>query len=253
VNYIGIYSLLRQEFRRFTRVGIQAFFTPWITALLYILIFGKVVGVRIGEISGVSYIDFVIPGLLMMNIMQAAFMQSSSSLYFRRFLKNIDELLTAPLSAFEIIISFLLNGVIRSLIVGGGVYIIALFFTATSVERILLSLFYIVGVSITFSLAGLLVGLWSEHFEHLSIPQTFVIIPLSFLGGMFNSVSMLPEKFQMAMYLNPFFYFVDGLRYSMIGVSESDRLLGVFLISSLVFLLGFWVWYLFQKGYKLRS
>ena len=238
---------------RFSRVLVQTLVTPWISALLYILIFGEVVGRRIGEISGVSYIDFVVPGLLMMNIMQSAIMHTSSSLYFKRFLRNIEEILTAPLSYMEIILGQLASGVIRGLIVGGGVYAIALLFTVTDISHFFLFLFYSISVAAIFSLLGLLIGLWAENFEQLAIPQTFIIMPLTFLGGLFNSIHMLPDKYQWLVEINPIFYFVDGLRYSMIGVSESNRIIGFFLIFGLIFCLGFWVWYLFKKGYKIRT
>ena len=234
-------------------MGTQVLFTPWVSALLYILIFGRVIGLRIGSFAGGSYIDFVIPGLLMMNIIQAAFGHASSVLYFGRFLGTIAELLTAPLSYLEIILGFLISSLIRVLVIGAGIYLIALLFTAATIGHFWLFVFYVVSVSIIFSLAGLLVGLWANHFEHLAMPQTFIIMPLTFLGGLFNSIHMLPERFQIFMRLNPFFYFVDGLRYSMIGVSESHRSVGVILIFVLIFVLGAWVWRLFEKGYKIKT
>ena len=253
MNTIGFYAFIRQEVLRFIRVGNQSLFTPWVTALLYIFIFGEIVGRRIGQISGVNYIDFVIPGLLMMNVMQASFMQTSSSLFYQRFLRHIEEVLTAPMSYLEIISGFLVAGILRGVVGGAGVYVLALLFTVASVAHLGVFLFYTVTVSIVFSLAGLLIGIWADSFEELTVPQTYVILPLSFLGGLFNSVHMLPEKFQIFMRLNPFFYFVDGLRYSMIGISESNRTFGIFLIFFLIFALGALVWFLFQKGYKIRT
>ncbi|MBI2023608.1 ABC transporter permease [Candidatus Giovannonibacteria bacterium] len=253
MNLIGIQAFIERETERMFRLGTQVLFSPWISALLYILIFGRIVGARIGEISGVPYIDFVVPGLLMMNISQAAFGHASSALYFNRFLGNITEIITAPLSYFEIMIGFLASSLVRVLVIGGGVYAIALFFTTASIEHFWLFLFYIFSISIVFALAGLIVGLWAEHFEHLAIPGTFIIIPLTFLGGLFNSIHMLPAKLQIFAKLNPFFYFIDGLRYSMIGVSESNRLIGVLLLLFLILLLGSIVWVLFKNGYKLRN
>ena len=253
MNSIGVFTFIRRELERLKRVGIQTLVTPWISALLYIVIFGEIVGRRIGVIAGVNYIDFVVPGLLMMNVMQSAFMHASSSLYFARFLRNIEEILTAPFSYGEIIASYLISGVLRAAIVGSGVYVIALFFTVATIYHFWLFLFYILAVSAVFSLAGLLVGLWAENFEQLSIPTTFVIMPLSFLGGMFNSIHMIPERFQMAVKLNPFFYFVDGIRYSMIGVSESNRWIGIAMIVMLLIVLGAWVWILFKRGYKIKT
>jgi len=252
MNWIGLYAFVEYEISKLWRVWIQVLITPWISALLYILIFGQVVGRRIGEISGISYIDFVVPGLLMMNVMQSAFGHTSTALFYRRFVKHIEELLVAPLSYMEIIIGFVTGGIVRGLVVAGGVYAIALLFTVTSVANIFLFIFYSVSVALIFALLGLLVGLWSETFEQLMIPQAFLIMPLTFLGGLFNSIHMLPEKFKWFVKINPFFYFVDGLRYSMIGISESNRVIGLILIFGLIFSVGFLVWYLFKKGYKIR-
>src|SRR3989344_520005 len=231
VNWIGLQTFILEELGRVRRVWIQTLVTPWISALLYILIFGQIIGRRIGIIDGVSYIDFVVPGLLMLNVMQSSFGQTSSSLYFQRFAKHIEEILVAPLSYLEMIAGYVIGGVVRGLLVATGVYAVALIF----------------------SLAGLLIGLWSESFEQLMIPQTFVIMPLTFLGGLFSSIHMLPERFQFLVRMNPFFYFVDGLRYSMVGISESNQAVGVALIFGLVLGLGFWVWYLFKIGYKIRT
>ncbi|KKT40691.1 MAG: Antibiotic transport system permease protein [Parcubacteria group bacterium GW2011_GWA2_44_13] len=214
MNTIGLYALIEYEVSKLWRVWIQILVTPWISALLYILIFGQII---------------------------------------RRFVKNIEELLAAPLSYMEMVAGFVTGGIIRGLVVAAGVYAVAFLFTATSVAHIFLFIFYSVSVALIFSLLGLLIGLWSENFEQLAIPQTFVIMPLTFLGGLFNSIHMLPEKFQWFVKINPFFYFVDGLRYSMIGISESNRTLGFVLIFALVFGLGFLVWYLFKKGYKIRT
>lgn len=253
MNTIGFYTFVRQEVGRFLRVSNQTLLTPWITAFLYIFIFGEIVGKRIGMIAGVSYIDFVIPGLLMMNVMQAAFAQTSTSLYFQRFIRHIEEVLTAPLSYFEILIGFLAAGVIRGLIIGAGVYILALFFTAATLEHFFVFIFYLISVSIIFSLAGLLAGLWADNFEQLAIPTTFIIMPFTFLGGLFYSITMLPSKLQTIALFNPFFYFVDGLRYAMIGVSETSLTAGIILTLALIAILGAWVWNLLRKGYKIRT
>jgi len=253
MNWIGLQTFILEELGRVRRVWIQTLIAPWISALLYILIFGQIIGRRIGIIDGVSYIDFVVPGLLMLNVMQSSFGQTSSSLYFQRFAKHIEEILVAPLSYLEMIAGYVIGGVVRGLLVAAGVYGIALLFTVTSVTHLALFIFYAVAVALIFSLAGLLIGLWSESFEQLMIPQTFVIMPLTFLGGLFSSIHMLPERFQFLVRLNPIFYFVDGLRYSMVGISESNRLAGVILIFALIAGLGYWVWYLFKTGYKIRT
>jgi ABC-2 type transport system permease protein len=252
INFIGLKTFVLREINRFMRVAIQTLVTPWISAVLFIFIFGYVVGQKIELVDGVRYIDFIIPGILMMNVISSAFSQVSSSLYFQRFMRSIEEILVAPLSYFEMIAGYVIGGVVRGVIVGLGVLAIGFLFGAANIEHFWLFLFYVVSISIIFSLIGILVGLWSNGFEQLAVLNTFVIMPLSFLGGVFNSVSMLPEKVQSFVILNPFFYFIDGIRYSMIGVKEANTTAGLFIIFFLIIFLSLWVGYLFKKGWKLR-
>lgn len=251
-NWIGFQTLIRREVERMFRAPLQALVTPLVSALLYIFIFGQVVGERIDSIGGVSYIDFVLPGVLMMNIIGSSFSQTSFGIYFQRFAKHIEEILISPLSYFEIVGSLVVAGVIRGLIVGLGVLVIAVIFSAANLANFGFFIFYAIAVSIIFSLFGILVGLWAKEFEHLSILSVFVITPLSFLGGVFNSIEMLPIAFQKFVRLNPFFYFIDGIRFSMIGIQESNPLIGLVMIFALIFSLGGLVIYLFKRGYGLR-
>lgn len=253
MNYIGLQTFIEREVQRFLRVSTQTLLSPWINALLYIFIFGFIVGTRIDLIEGVPYIEFVLPGILMLNIIGSSFSQTSSSLYFQRFAKHIEEILVAPLSNFEIIIGYIVAGIVRGFVVGVGIFVIALFFGSASIVNLWAFLFYGLSVAIVFSFIGLLIGLWAESFEQLSLLNTFVITPLTFLGGVFNSVSMLPEKARIIVYANPFFYFVDGLRYSMTGISESNRVGGIIMIVSLMVGLGTLTTYLFNKGWKIRT
>lgn len=253
MNFIGLYTLIRREIERMFRVAIQTLVTPLISALLYIFIFGYVVGKKIDTIAGVSYIDFVLPGILMMSVISSAFAHSSSSVYIARFIRHIEEILVAPLSHFEMIIGFVTGAVIRGVIVGIGVFLIAIFFSSANIEHFFLFLFYLIGVSTAFAFLGILVGLWANGFEQLNILNAFVIMPLSFLGGVFYSVTMLPEKFQFIAHINPFFYFIDGVRYSMIGIRESNHIIGFLLIVGLILVLSVLVGYLFKKGWRLRG
>ncbi|OGG47459.1 hypothetical protein A3D66_02500 [Candidatus Kaiserbacteria bacterium RIFCSPHIGHO2_02_FULL_50_9] len=250
---MGLGTFIRREIRRTFRVFTQTVVTPWISALLYIFIFGSVIGKRIDLIAGVSYIDFVLPGILMMNIIAGAFTASSSVLYFARFTHSVEEMLVAPFSHLEMIVAYTVSGITRAVIVGIGVYVIALFFSAATVAHFGLFLFYSVAVATIFSFLGLLVGLWAKNFEQLNILNTFVILPFSFLGGMFYSVTMLPEKLQFIVHLNPFFYFIDGIRYSMIGIREANTAVGVVLIIVLIVLLGWLTHHLFKIGWRLRA
>ena len=234
------------------RVTIQTIVTPWISAILFIYIFGQVVGQNILPINGISYIVFVLPGVLMMNVLTSSFSHTSSSLYFHRFMRRVEEFLVAPLSYLEMIVGYVVGGIVRGLVVGIGILIIGLFFGATEINNLGLFIFYILAVSIIFSLIGILVGLWSQGFEQFNMINVFLIMPLSFLGGVFNSVTMLPEVMQTVIKFNPFFYFIDGIRYSMIGVSESNLTIGFTMIFGLIFILGYITWRLFSKGWRLR-
>ena len=253
MNWLGLQTFIEREIQRFMRVWIQTLVSPWINAVLYIFIFGFVVGSRIDLIGGVSYIEFVLPGIVMLNLIASSFSQTSSSLYFQRFARHIEEALVAPLSNFEIVIGYMTAGLIRGFVVGLGVYGLAILFGAANLIHFGWFVFYSVSVAIIFSFLGLLVGLWSDNFEQLTILNTFIITPLTFLGGVFNSIYMLPEKAQIFVRFNPFFYFVDGLRYSMIDIREADALIGVGIILSLVFVFGGLVWYLFRIGWRIRT
>ena len=252
MNWIGLYTFIRREIDRMLRVATQTLLTPWISALLYIFIFGHVVGRRIESIAGVEYIDFVLPGILMMNVISSAFSHTSSSLHFQRFIRHIEELLVAPFSHVEMVIGFVVGGVVRAVILGLGVYVIAVFFGAAGMTHFGLFVFYTVSIATVFALLGMLVGLWAQSFEQLSVLNTFVIMPLTFLGGVFYSINMLPEKLQAFALLNPFFYFIDGIRYSMIGVKESNHAVGV----AVILFLGITLWLvvvgLFKRGWRLR-
>jgi len=253
MNWIGLNMLIKQEVRRFMRVSIQTLITPWISAVLFIFIFGQVLGQQISTIEGVPYIKFVLPGILMMNVLTSAFSQSSSSVYFQRFMHHIEEMLVAPLSHAEMIIGYMAGSVSRAVVVGIGILIIGQVFNAVSIHSVPLFLFYIIGVAIIFGLIGILIGLWSNDFEQLMLLNTFVLMPLSFLGGMFNSVKMLPEPFQVFAHFNPLLYFIDGIRYSMTGYHETNIGIGVAIIIISSVILFAVVWQLFTRGWRLRT
>ena len=253
MNAIRLFTVARREIQRFLRIPIQTLISPWISATLYILVFGVIIGSRIDFLENIDYIDFVFPGILMLQIIAGAFGQSSTSLYFQRWTKAIEEMLTSPLSYTEMIFGYIIGALSRALIVGGGIYIIALLFTQATPEHIGLFFFYVLIVAIIFSLLGLIVGLWADKFEHLTMLQTFIVTPLMYVGGVFNSIDMLPENIHWLVKLNPFFYIVDGLRFAMIGYSESPLVLGAIFLISVAIILFATVWVLFHRGWRLRS
>jgi ABC-2 type transport system permease protein len=252
VNWIGLGTFIKRECIRFLRVSLQTLISPWISAVLFIFVFGKVIGTRIDSIAGVPYIEFVLPGILMMNVLMSTFSHSSSSLYFQRFARHIEEILIAPLSYTEMIVGYITGALLRGILIGAGILVIGLLFGAASMMHPFIFLAYIMAVSMVFSLLGLVVGLWADGFEQLNILTTFIITPLSFLGGMFNSLDMLPPLMQTITLWNPFFYFIDGLRYSMTGMHEASLAVGFSIISVLFVLLFILVVTLFKRGWRLR-
>ncbi|HEY2445642.1 MAG TPA: ABC transporter permease [Rhizomicrobium sp.] len=253
INWIGLWTIIRREWARLMRVPIQAFVAPWISALLFIFIFGFVVGSRISQIGGHRYLEFVLPGILMMSIVNASFLQSSSQVYFSRFLHYVEETLVAPLSYAEMIAGVIAIVVARSIITALGILLLATIFRASSIDGVAEFLFWIVCVSMVFGLLGIVIGLWANNFEQLTILNVFFITPLSFVGGVFNTIGMLPIWLRWIAYANPFFYFINGLRHAMIGFSEASEALGVGIALGLATVMSLVVWRLYATGYGLRS
>jgi ABC-2 type transport system permease protein len=253
VNWIGLYTIVRRDVRRMLRVPIQVFIGPWSSALLFIFVFGYVLGGTMRTIGGHPYIQFVMPGVLMMNIITAAFLQSSSAIYFSRFIRFVEEMLVAPLSYLEMVVGSLTTVVVRATITGIGILILGLGFGATTIQSWPLFVFWIVAVSIIFGLAGILIGLWSKSFEQLNMPVVFFLTPLSMLGGSFFTMKMLPDWLHWLLWANPFFYFINGIRGAMIGFDEAPPGLSIGLTLLMIAALGGLVWRLFSRGYGLRE
>jgi ABC-2 type transport system permease protein len=253
INWVGLGTIIRREMLRLMRVPVQAFVAPWISALLFIFIFGFVVGGRIALIGGHPYLEFVLPGIVMLNVVNAAFLQSSSQVYFARFMRYVEEVLVSPLSYAEMIIGVIAVVMIRSLVTAVGILLIAVFFGAAGIHGIFEFAFWILVVAIVFGLLGQIVGLWAENFEQLTMLNIFFITPLSFVGGVFNTVDMLPHWLRWMAWANPFFYFINGLRHSMIGFREAPEGLGALVTVTLAGVLAVIVWRLYKIGYGLRE
>lgn len=253
MNWIGLYTALRREVKRTFRVPIQTLVAPVISAALYIFIFGMVIGSRIEEIVGVPYITFVFPGILMLSIVNAAFGSASFSLFFMRFSRAIEEILIAPFSYIEMIIGFISGAIFRAILVACLILVVGLAFGAVTLISPFWFFFYVIIIGIIFALLGILVGLWAENPEQLQMLNTFVITPLTYLGGIFYSITMLPDAAASLTRLNPLFYFADGIRGSMIGVHEADTTFGVSFSLVLTIALLLVVVMLFRRGWKIRS
>ena len=245
--------MFRREVQRTFRVVVQTLVAPVISAVLYIFIFGMIIGSQIEEVAGVAFITFVFPGILMLSVINASFSSASSSLYFMRFTRGIEEILIAPFSYVEMLLGLVGGAVARALMVSLLILGVGTLFGAVSLQHPLLFVFYISAIAAIFAMLGIIVALWAESFEQLQVLNTFVITPLTYLGGIFYSITFLPDMAATLTRLNPFFYFADGVRFSMVGVQEGNSLVGFVLICVLVLCLGVLVTQLFKRGWKIRS
>ncbi len=250
---IGFRTLVRREIVRFFSVLSQTIFPPLVSSFLYIFIFGLSLGARIEAVNGVPYLRYMIPGLVMMYVIEASYTNTSSSLFISRWANNIEELLVTPLSYFEMVLAILIGGLARSLVIALGVWGISLFFDRFAPHDPLLVFYFLIFVSLIFSSVGMMVALFAEEFEHLTVATTFVITPLVFLGGVFHSLSMIPEALRWVARYNPIFYMVDGMRYAMLGVSDIPAKTSaavVLVFFAVLFSANVW---LFKTGFKLRK
>jgi ABC-2 type transport system permease protein len=252
-NWIGLYTMLRREVKRTLRVVVQTLFAPVVSAALYIFIFGTVIGSKIDDFAGVPYISFVFPGVLMLSIINASFSSASSALYFMRFTRGIEEMLITPFSYLEMLLGLVGGAVARTLMVAFLILLVGIGFGAVSLVNPLAFIFYVAAIASIFAMLGIIVALWAESFEQLTVLNTFVITPLTYLGGIFYSITMLPPLAAQITVLNPFFYFADGIRSSMIGYSEANQTIGLIVVVGLVLVLGTLVTQLFKRGWKIRA
>ncbi len=244
--------MFRREVERTMRVVVQTLIAPVVSAALYLFIFGTVIGTKIEDFAGVSYITFVFPGVLMLSIINASFASASSALYFMRFTRGLEEILISPFSYLEMLLGFVGGAVARALMVAALILVTGLLFGAISLVNPIGFVLYAAAISAIFAMLGIIVALWAESFEQLTVLNTFVITPLTYLGGIFYSITFLPELAATITRFNPFFYFADGIRSSMIGYSEADTTIGLVVIAVLVIGLGALLVHLFRIGWKIR-
>ncbi|MDB4966779.1 MAG: type transporter [Myxococcales bacterium] len=253
MNTIGFKTLLSKETRRFLKVPGQTVAQPVITTALYFLVFGFALGGRVKELDGISYVRFIVPGLVMLSLIQNSFLNTASSMFIAKMQGTIVDLLVAPLSPGELLTAFTLAAVIRGFLVGSIVWMVAAIFTGFSIAHPLWTLLFALMVSIEFALFGLVVAIWSDKFEQLNLIPTFVITPLTFLGGVFYSAHMLPEPWATITKANPVLYMVEGLRYGILGQAHSSPWVGLILTGVLTAVSGVAVWVMLARGYKLRG
>lgn len=252
-NLVAIQTIARREVARILRIWGQTLVPPAITMTLYFLIFGNLIGSRIGTMDGISYMDFIVPGLVMMAIIQNAYGNISSSFFGAKFGRHVEELLVSPMPNWVILGGYVAGGVLRGLMVGAIVLAIAMLFTPVRVPHPLVTLSTVVLGAVIFSLAGFVNAVYAKKFDDIAIVPTFILTPLTYLGGVFYSVKLLPGWAETATHLNPIFYMVNAFRYGLLGQSDVPMVtayaLMLFFVVSLA-ALGLW---LLKRGVGLRS
>lgn len=253
VNWLGLGTFINKEIERFLKAYAQTVLAPVVSTILFFSVFVFALGGDKNAIGDISYLTFVIPGLVMMTVAQNAFMNTSGSLVLSKLQGNIVDVLMCPLSPFELTLGYMLGGIARGFLTGLILIAVFMFFTDLQIANLFYILYFAIGGSMMFALIGLMAGIWADKFDHIVTVQSFIVLPATFLSGAFFSIANLPEKWRFACKLNPFFYVIDGFRYGFIGHSDGPVIIGVaFLLAVNVGLLGA-AFSMFESGYKLKA
>lgn len=252
-KYIAFQTILIKEILRFMRIWIQTVLPAAITMALYFIIFGNLIGPRIGEMDGLPYMDFIVPGLIMMSVINNAYSNVVSSFFSSKFQRHIEEMLVSPVPNYLILLGFLAGGTARGLVVGAVVMAISVFFTELRLHDPAVMLSVIFLTAVLFSLGGFINGVYAKSFDDISIIPTFVLTPLTYLGGVFYSIHMLSDFWQAVSLANPILYMVNAFRYGILGVS--DVAIGLALAIIIAFIAGLFGFalYLLNKGVGIRN
>lgn len=252
-KFIAFKTLVRKEVLRFSRIWVQTLFPPVMTTALYFVVFGSLIGSRIGEMNGQNYIDFIVPGLVLMQIILGSYMNVVSSFFQAKFMKHIEEMLVSPMSSFVTLCGYVVGGVTRGVMIGIAVMVVSLFFTDLQVHSILITLLVALLTAVLFSLAGLVNGIYAKKFDDVSIVPNFILTPLTFLGGIFYSVTLLPDFWQTISLANPILYMINAFRYGILGVSDINVWIAIGMIIMFIIVLFTWAMYLLKKGVGIRN
>ncbi len=250
---IALQAIATKEIRRFMRIWVQTVLPPVITTALYFVIFGNLIGPRIGQMSGFDYMEFIIPGLIMMSVITNSYANVVSSFYGSKFQRHIEEMLISPIPNYIILVGYVTGGVARGLTVGIAVTMVSLIFNPLNIHSIAVMLSMIVLTSILFSLAGLINGVFANSFDDISIIPTFVLTPLTYLGGIFYSISLLPDFWERVSLVNPILYMVNAFRYGFLGITDIS--LWMSYLISIGFIVGLYLFslHLLRTGYGIRT
>ncbi len=252
-NFIAFRTILTKEIRRFTRIWPQTLLPPAITTSLYFMIFGKLIGERVGNISGVSYMDYIVPGVILMSVISHSYANVVSSFYSTKFQRHIEELLVSPVSNWIILMGYILGGVTRGLLVGMVVTGISLLYTDITVNHLGIAIAVAILTATLFALAGFINAIFADSFDAISIIPNFILTPLSYLGGVFYSVSMLPDIWQTISLVNPILYMINAFRFGLIGVTDIDIWLAFAMTGGFILFLTLLSLYLLHKGVGIKN
>ncbi len=252
-QYIAFKTIILKEVLRFARIWVQTILPPMITTALYFVIFGRLIGSQIGNMDGYAYMQYIVPGLIMMAVITNSYSNVVSSFYGSKFQHHIEEMLVSPTPNYLILLGFIGGGVARGISVGLGVTVVSLFFSHLQVHNIAVAVSVVVLTSVLFSLAGFINGVFAKSFDDISIVPTFVLTPLTYLGGVFYSIKMLPEFWQHASLANPILYMVNAFRYGFLGVSDIRLGVSYAIITAFIVGLFFACLHMLNRGYGIRS
>ena len=246
-------TIVRKEFLRLFRVWVQTLLPPAVTTVLYFLVFGKFIGTQVEPIDGVAYMNFIVPGVIMISVITQSFMHSAFGYYFAKFQRSIEEILVSPTPYWVMIFGYVTGGVLRGLVTGVILLVVSLFFTPLAVHSVVHLFLFAFLSSVLFSLAGLINAIWAKDFDTINVFPTFFLTPLTYLAGTFYSLSMLPEIWAKLSLWNPILYMINGFRYGMIGVSDVSIGFSYAILIALNIALALIVWHLFSSGRGVRT
>ena len=251
--WVTFETIVTKEIRRFTRIWVQTILPSVITTTLYFVIFGQLIGQRIGPMDGLAYLDFIVPGLVLMTVITNSYSNVVASFYSSKFSRYVEELLVSPAPNWVILAGYVTGGVLRGIVVGAAVMLLAMLFTEVTIYSISATCLVVVMTAVLFALGGFINAVYANSFDDISIIPTFVLTPLTYLGGVFYSIDLLPEFWQAVSLANPVLYMVNGFRYGLLGVSDIPLAIAFGIIFAFILMLTLFSLSLLRRGVGLKS
>lgn len=253
LNTISLFTIVRKEYVRFMRIWTQTLLPPVINQSLYFIVFGSLIGSQIRDIDGIPYMAFIVPGLVMMAIITSSFMNVVSSFFSSKFLKNIQEVMVSPTPKWVVMLGYTIGGMMRGLMVGLIIFGVSFFFITPAIKHPFIVILFALLTSLLFSLAGLTMGIFARKFDDVSFVPTFILTPLTYLGGVFYSIKGLPEFWQKVSQLNPIFYMIDGFRFGFYGQGDLSVFISILVLFIFILIFAILNWRLLERGYRMKT